>query len=107
MNLDMIQPEYETEDLLLSITKSCQTLIHKTPKKPEETLDIKITRSKGTFSYKPPVSTEGSWMIGLLSLQFFKSVFIITKENNKVLFYTDTSNEFSFAELKDSHYSSL
>ena len=37
----MIQPKNETQDLLLSIIKNCETLIQKTHKKAEETLDFK------------------------------------------------------------------
>ena len=29
MNLNMIQPKNETEDLLLSVTKNCETLMFK------------------------------------------------------------------------------
>ena len=32
MNLNMIRPENETEDLLLSITENCQSLIEQTYK---------------------------------------------------------------------------
>ena len=35
MNLNMIQPKSEIEDLLLSITKICQTLIEQTQIKAE------------------------------------------------------------------------
>ena len=38
----MIRPNNQTEDLLLSITKNCET-----------------------FHFNPPISIEGSWMIGL------------------------------------------
>ena len=37
MNLNMIQPKKETEDLLLSITKNCQTLIEQIHTRPKET----------------------------------------------------------------------
>ena len=38
----MIQPKNETDDLLLSKTKNCETLIHQTHRKPEETLEYKM-----------------------------------------------------------------
>ena len=38
MTINKIGPKNETEDLLLSITKSCQTLIEQTHIKAEETL---------------------------------------------------------------------
>ena len=40
-------------------------------------------------------------MIGLTSLEVYKSVFNITEQNNKVKLYLDSFDEFSFAELKD------
>ena len=36
MNLNMIRPKTQTEDLLLSITKNCETLIDQTHRKAEE-----------------------------------------------------------------------
>ena len=41
MNLNMIRPKNETEDLLLSITKNCRTLIEQTDRKAEETMNSK------------------------------------------------------------------
>ena len=38
MNLNMIQPKNETEDLLFPSTKNCQTLIEQTHRKAEESL---------------------------------------------------------------------
>ena len=52
MTLNMIQPKNITEDLLLSITKNCETLVKQTPRKPEETLEFKITKLGETFSSK-------------------------------------------------------
>ena len=40
----MIQTENETEDLSLSITKKCETLIKPTLEKAEETLEYKLTK---------------------------------------------------------------
>ena len=40
MNLNMITPKNETENLVLSITKNCETLIEQTHRKPEETLEF-------------------------------------------------------------------
>ena len=44
MNLNMIQPQIETECLLPSITKNCETLINQTHTKAEETLQLKMTK---------------------------------------------------------------
>ena len=83
----MIQPKNKTEDLLLSITKNCQTLIEQTNKKAEETFEFKMSKSKETFHFKPPLSIEGSWMIGLTDLEVYISIFNITEENNKFELY--------------------
>ena len=101
MNLNTIQPKNETEKLLLSITKNCETLIEQTHRKPEETLEFKMLKSKETFHFNPPIQTKGDWMLGLIDLEVYNSIFNITKENNKFELYTDTFDEFSFPELKD------
>ena len=97
----MIRPETETEDLLLSITKNCQTLVQQTHRKPEETLEFKMLKLRETFHFNPPIHTKGDWMLGLIDLEVYNSIFNITKENNKLELYTDTFDEFSFEELKD------
>ena len=97
----MIQPKNETEDLLLSITKNCETLVQKTHRKPEEILEFKMIKPRETFHFSPPIQTKGDWMLGLIDLEVYNSLFNITKENNKFELYTDTFDEFSFAELKD------
>ena len=81
MKLALIRPKNETEDLLLLITKYCETLIEQTHRKAEETLEIKMIHSKQTFHFKPPIPFEGSWMIGLTDLEVYNSIFKITKEN--------------------------
>ena len=60
----MIRPKNETEDLLLSVTKNCETLIEQTHRKPEETLEFKMNKSRETFHFTPPVQIKGDWMIG-------------------------------------------
>ena len=44
MNLNMIRPENETEHLLLSITKHCETPNVQTHRKPGETLEFKMNK---------------------------------------------------------------
>ena len=100
MNLNMIRPKNETEDLLLSITKNCQTLIEQTHRKAEETFEFKMVKPRETFHFKPPFQVEGDWMIGIVDLEVYNSIFNITEENNKFEIYRDTSTEFGFLELK-------
>ena len=87
MNLNMIRPKNETEDLLLSITKSSETLIEQTHRKPEETLEFKMIKPRETFHFEPPIPVKGDWMIGLTDLEVYNSIFNITEENNKLQLY--------------------
>ena len=83
MNLNMIRPKNETGDLLLSISKNCETLIQQTHRKPEETLEIKMIKPRETFHFKPPIHVKGDWMTGLTDLEVYSSIFNITEKNNK------------------------
>ena len=83
----MIQPINETEDLLVSITKNCETLIEQTHRKAEETLEFKMVNPRETFHFKPPIQIKGDWMIGLTGLEVYNSIFNITEENNKFQLY--------------------
>ena len=76
----MIRPKNETENLSLSLTKICETLIKQTHRKAEETLEFKINKSKETFHFTPPLSIDGFWMLGLTSLEVYNFIFNITKE---------------------------
>ena len=87
MNLKMIQLKNKTEDLLLSITKNCETLIQQTHTKPQETLEFKMVKPRETFHFKPPIQIKGDWMIGLTNLEVYNSIFNITEENNKFKLY--------------------
>ena len=101
MNLYMIRPKIEIEDFLLSITKTCETLLQQNHRKAEENLKFKFTKPRETFSFKPPISIEGSWMIGLTNLQVYNPIFITTEENEIFELCTDDFDEFSFTELKE------
>ena len=46
MNLNMIRPKNDREDLLISITKNCETLIKQTHTKAEETLEFQLTKPR-------------------------------------------------------------
>ena len=83
----MIRPKNETEDLLLSITKNCETLIEQTHTKPQETVEFKMIKPRETFHFKPPIQIKGDWMIGLTDLEVYNSIFNITEENNKFDLY--------------------
>ena len=54
----MIRPKNETEDLLLSRTKNCETLIEQTHRKAEETWEFKMNKSGELFHFSPPIQVE-------------------------------------------------
>ena len=87
MNLNMIKPKNETEDLILSITKNCELLIKQTHRKAEETLEFKMTKPRETFHFKPPMQVKDDWMLGLTDLEVYNSIFNITEENNQFELY--------------------
>ena len=101
MNLDMIRPKNETEDLLLSLTEICGTISKQTHTKAQESLELKMIHPRETFSFRPSISIDGSWMLGLTNLDVYKSILNKTEENNNFKLYIDTFDDLSFAEVKD------
>ena len=93
INLKTIRHKNQTEDLLLSITKKCETLIQQTHRKAEETLEFKLIKPRKTFHFKPPIPIEGSWTIGLTDLEVYNSIFNITEENKKFELYKFPNEE--------------
>ena len=104
MNLNMIKPNNETEDLLLSITKKCETLIEQTHRKAEETLEFKMIKPRETFHFKTPINVKGDWMIGITDLEVYNSIFNITKENNKFKLYKfpdEKAGNITYTKVRD------
>ena len=97
----MIHPKKETEGLLISKTKNCETPIEQTHREAEETLEFKKIKPKETFRFNSPIHIKGVWMLRLTDLKVYNSIFNITKANNKFEINTDSFNEFLFEELKD------
>ena len=87
MNLNMIRPKNGTQGLILSITENCETLIHRIHTRPEETLEFKMIKLRETVHSIPPIQVEDDWMLGLIDLEVYTSVFYITEENNKHKLY--------------------
>ena len=46
-----------------------------------------MIKPKETFHFKPPIHIKGDWMIGLVDLEVYNSIFNITEENNKFELY--------------------
>ena len=104
MNLNMIQPKNETEDLLLSNTKNCEMLIEQTHRNAEEALEIKINKSRETFHFRPSIQIQGSWMLGIVDLEVYNSIFNITEENNKFelyIFPDEKAGAISYTKVTD------
>ena len=104
MNLNMIRPKNETEDLLISITKVWETLIEQTHRKAEETFEFKTIRSKETFHFVPPFLLREDWMLGLLDLKVYSSVFNKTEEFTKFNLYilpVQKSGSVSYEKARD------
>ena len=104
MNLNRIRPKNKSSVLLLSITKNCETLIEQTQRKPEETLEFKMNNSRETFHFKPSIQVKGDWMIGLMVLEVYNSIFNITEENNKFKLYNfpdEKAGGVSYEKVRD------
>ena len=63
----MIRPKSVTEDLLLSITKNCETLIKQTHRK-AESLEFKMIKPRKTFHFKVEYV---NWIIQLTSPEVY------------------------------------
>ena len=62
MNINVIRTEKQTEVLLLTIAKNCETLIEPFHRKAEETLEFKMVKPREIFLFNPPIQIEGDWM---------------------------------------------
>ena len=54
----MTRRKNETENLLMSITKNCETLIEQTHTKPPEILEFKMTKPRETIHFNPPIQVK-------------------------------------------------
>ena len=50
MSSNILIPKAETECLIFSITKKCETVLKQAHKKPQQTLKIKLSQTRETFS---------------------------------------------------------
>ena len=104
MNVNVIRAKNETEDLLLSITKNCETLIKQTHRKAEETLENKLNKSRETLDFNPPIQIRVDWMIGVTSFEVYNSLFNITKEIKKIKLYKipdEKAGCISYSKVRD------
>ena len=78
MNINKNRPKTQTENLFLSITKNCETVIEQSHRKAEETLEFKMIKPREIFLFRPPIQVKGDWMLGLTDLEVYNSIFNIT-----------------------------
>ena len=96
----------ETEDLLLHFTKNCETHIEQTHRKPQETLELKLTKPAETFSFTQTIvfGIECTKMIELTSREVYNSIFNITERNNKFelfIFPNSNTGKVSYEKVRD------
>ena len=46
-----------------------------------------MIKPRETIRFKPPIQVNGDWMIGLVDLEVYNSIFNITEENSKFELY--------------------
>ena len=59
-----------------------------------------MNKSRETFHFNPSIQVKENWMLGLVDLEVYNSIFNITEENNKFEIYRDTPTKFQFLDLK-------
>ena len=60
-----------------------------------------MIKPREIFHFEPPIQIRGDWMLGLVDLEVYNSIFNITEENNTFEIYRDMTEEFGFLQLKD------
>ena len=83
MNLKMIRPKNETEDLLLSKLKIAKHLLNKLIPDQKKHWNSNSTNQQKRFTSIQQIQNKGDWMTGLTSLEVYNSIFNINKTNNK------------------------
>ena len=104
MNMNMIRPKNETEDLLLSINKNFETPIQQTHRKAEETLETKLIKARETSHFNPPIETKGDCMIELTDSEVYNSIFNMTEKSNefeRYKFPDQKSGGVSYGKVRD------
>ena len=82
-------------EVLLSNEKGFDINIEQTKTQPQETLEFKLNKELGTFSFNPPINSfeEGKLLLAVTSFEAPNSVFNITDENKS--FSTSTPSHWS------------
>ena len=72
------------KSLLSSFAKSNKKTVEISHFKPQETLEFKMTKQKGSFSIEVPLILNEKWIMGVTSLEVYNTVYNITNSNNKL-----------------------
>ena len=88
-NRFLTQPNPET---LISVLEANNKLLEEiaknTKKRPEQTLEFKMTTSSKRFPIDPPLSLhDGDYCMGLISLSVYNTIYNVTEKNNNFRYY--------------------
>ena len=89
----MIRTKTMTGELLLSVTKNCETLFEQTYGKSEETFESKVTNRRQAFHFNPVVEAKEDCMIGLTSVEVYISILNVNTTNIKFKLYKNPDGE--------------
>ena len=87
MDLSNVTPNNQNETLLLEMVKKLDQIEQNTHTKPQETLEFKMTKPKETFHFDKDLIIPEKWLLGLVNLQVYNTVYNITDRNNKLSHY--------------------
>ena len=63
-----------------------------------------MIKPRKTFHFNPPIQIRGDWMIGLISLEVYNSIFNITPTNNNFTLYKfpdEKADGNSYTKVRD------
>ena len=83
--LSNFSPIDNKEMLLLNIAKSNLEIVVNTHSQPQETLEFKMNKQKESFSFDQPIDLPDKWMMGVISLEVYNTVYNITEMNNEFM----------------------
>ena len=69
------------------MVKKLDEIEKNTHTKPQETLEFKMTKPKQTFHFDQDLIIPEKWLMGLVNLQVYNTVYNITDRNNKLSHY--------------------
>ena len=82
----------QNPETLISVLEASNKLLEEiaknTKKRPEQTLEFKMTTSSKRFPIDPPLSLhDGDYCMGLISLSVYNTIYNVTEKNNNFRYY--------------------